>query len=58
MAKWLEIADHYSRVAGDRETARVKLATALLSVASEDVYDPQVLKAAALERVKVSYRCL
>jgi len=36
----------------------VKLATASLSVASEDIDDPPVLKAAALERVKVSYRYL
>jgi hypothetical protein len=53
-----EIADNYSRVAVDRETARMKVATALLSVASEDIDDPQVSKAAALERVKVSYRYL
>jgi hypothetical protein len=42
----------------ERETARVKVATALLSVASEVIDDPQVSKAAALERVKVSYRYL
>jgi len=55
---WLEIADHYSNTQAERETARVKLATALLSVATEDTCDPQVLKTAALVRMKASYRYL
>ena len=51
-AVWLEIADNYSNVAAERESARVKLATALLSVASEGSRDPQALKTAAIERMR------
>jgi hypothetical protein len=53
-AAWLEIADNYSNVAAERESGRVKLATALLSVATEGSRDPQALKSAALERMKVT----
>jgi hypothetical protein len=55
---WLEIADHYDNTQAERETARVKLATALLSVATGDTHDPQALKTAALVRMKASYRYL
>ena len=39
-----------------REAARVKLATALLSVASDDSRDVEVLKKAALEAMAGDYR--
>jgi hypothetical protein len=39
-----------------REAARLKLATAVLSVASEDSRDVQVLKKAALEVMAGDYR--
>jgi hypothetical protein len=51
---WTEIADNYSTVPIEREAAQVKLATALLSVASEGSRDPRALKTAALERMKVN----
>ena len=55
-AAWIEITDNYSNAAVERMTARVKLATALLSVASEDSRDPHALKTAALEKMKANYR--
>lgn len=39
-----------------REAARVKLATALLSIASDDSRDVEVLKKAALEAMAGDYR--
>jgi hypothetical protein len=42
-AAWLEIADNYRNVAVERESARVKLATTLLSVAAEESRDPPAL---------------
>jgi hypothetical protein len=38
------------------EAARLKLANALLSIASEDSWDVQVLKQAALQRIALDYR--
>jgi hypothetical protein len=55
---WLEIAANYSNVVAERESARVKLATALLSVTSEGSRNPQALKTAAIERMKVNQRDL
>jgi hypothetical protein len=38
------------------ESARVRLADALLSVATEDSRDPEALKIAALQAMAVDYR--
>jgi hypothetical protein len=50
---WLEIAGNFG---DDIERARYRLAAALLSVASEDSRDVDVLKQAALQRVALDYR--
>jgi hypothetical protein len=52
---WLEIASNFGRDSRDIETARYRLATALLSVASEDRRDVEVLKQAALDRMALDY---
>ena len=57
-AAWLEISGNYSNVLAERETGRLKLATALLSVAADSMYDPQKLKAAALARMNFDPRAL
>jgi hypothetical protein len=55
---WTEIADNYSNVTAERETGRLKLATALLSVAAENGLDPQELKTVALARMNFDPRRL
>jgi hypothetical protein len=54
-AAWAEISGNF----GDRpvviEAARLKLADALLSIASEDSRDANVLKNAALQRLALDY---
>ena len=53
---WLEIAGNFGDDSGDIERARNKLANALLSVASEDSRDEELLKQAALQRMALDYR--
>ena len=53
---WREIAGNFGDDSGDIERARNKLANALLSVASQDSRDVEVLKQAALERMALNYR--
>ena len=53
---WREIAGNFGDDSGDIERARHKLATALLSVASEDSRDEELLKQAALQRMALDYR--
>jgi hypothetical protein len=53
---WLEIAGNFGSDPRDIEKARYRLATALLSVASEDSRDMEVLKQAALQRMALDYR--
>jgi hypothetical protein len=53
-AAWVEIAGNFCGAA-DIETARHNLANALLSVASEDYRDVEVLKRAALLLVALDY---
>ena len=53
---WLEIAGNFGNEPNDIERARNGLATALLSVASEDSRDVAVLKQAALQRMALDYR--
>ena len=53
---WASIAGNFGDDASDIERARLKLATALLSVASEDSRDVEVLKKAALQVMALGYR--
>jgi hypothetical protein len=53
---WVEIAGNFGNDQTEIETARYSLATALLSIASEDSRDVQVLKTAALQRMALDYR--
>jgi hypothetical protein len=53
-AAWVEMAGNFCEPA-DIETARNNLANALLSVASEDSRDVEVLKRAALLLVALDY---
>jgi hypothetical protein len=55
-AAWLEIAGNFGNDPGDVERAQYRLATALVSVASEDSCDVGVLKEAALQRMALDYR--
>jgi len=55
-AAWAKLAGNFSEHPAASEVARVKLATALLSVASEDSRDVNVLTAAALQRMTLDYR--
>jgi hypothetical protein len=53
---WIEIAGNFGNVPVDLDNARYRLATALLSVASEDSRDVDVLKQAALQILALDYR--
>ena len=53
---WLEIAGNFGDDPGEIERARYRLATTLLSVASEDSRHVEVLKQAALQRMALDYR--
>ena len=55
-AAWAEIEGNFGNVPVDVDNARYRLANALLSVASEDSRDVQVLKRAALQRMALDYR--
>jgi hypothetical protein len=55
-AAWESIAGNFGDSPSDIERARLKLAEALLSVASEDSRDVQVLKIAALQLMALNYR--
>jgi len=50
-AGWAQIAGNLSDAPAEKEAARLRLATALLSVASEDSRDVEALKKAALQRM-------
>ena len=57
-AAWTEIARHF---VGDRlleERARLRLANAILSVATEESRDIQVLKRAGLQAMALDYKSL
>ena len=49
---WQKIAGNFGSGPQDIETARLKLADAFLSVANENLFDPQVLKRLALQRMR------
>ena len=53
---WASIAGNFGDDPSDIERARLKLATALLSVASEDSRDVEALKKAALQVMALGYR--
>jgi hypothetical protein len=53
-AAWEDIADHFRSELVAKEEARQKLA--LLSIASEDSRNVEVLKRAALQRMALDYR--
>jgi hypothetical protein len=53
---WLEIAANFGNDPLQIETARLRLAEAVLSVAHEDSRDAGVLKRAALQRMALDYR--
>ena len=55
-AAWLAIAWHFGNDPADIDNARYKLATALLSIASEDSRDVEVLRKAALNQMALQYR--
>ncbi len=50
-AAWSEIGGNFGNDPTDLDDARYRLATALLSVATEDSRDVEVLKRAALQRM-------
>jgi hypothetical protein len=53
---WEEIAGNFGDHPAQVETARLKLANAILSIADEDSRDVEVLKRAALDRMALDYR--
>jgi hypothetical protein len=53
---WASIAGGFGNDPSDVEKARLRLATALLSVASDDSRDVEALKRAALETMALNYR--
>ena len=55
-AAWSEIERNFGDDPADIDDARIKLANALLSVASENSRDVEVLKKAALQRLALEYR--
>jgi hypothetical protein len=55
-AAWGDIADNFRNEAAQIETTRLKLASALLSIASEESRNVEVLKKAALQRMALDYR--
>ena len=55
-AAWQEIAPNFGNDPSDIDNARWKLANALLSIASEDSHDVEVLKQTALQRMALDYR--
>jgi len=57
-AAWTEIAGNFGDAPAEANAARLRLATALLSVASENGRDVEALKRAALQRMALHYRDL
>jgi hypothetical protein len=55
-AAWAQIAGNFGNDPKDIERARFRLADAMLSVASEDSRDVEILKTAALEAMALGYR--
>src|SRR6187431_2518339 len=55
-AAWASIAGNFGNDPDDIERGRLKLANALLSVASEDSRDVEALKKGALQAMALAYR--
>jgi hypothetical protein len=55
-AAWAEIAGNFGNVPTDIDNARYRLASALLSVASEESRGVEVLKCVALQVMALNYR--
>jgi len=55
-AAWTEIAGNFGDRPTEIDAARIKLANAILSIASEDSKDVEVLKKAALQRIALDWR--
>ena len=55
-AAWLEVVGNFGNDPTELGEVRYQLATSLLSVASEDSRDVEVLKRAALQRMALDYR--
>lgn len=53
---WAEIAPHFSRNGLQAQSARLKLARAVLSAARDDSRDSEELKNAALQAMAMAYR--
>jgi hypothetical protein len=53
---WSEIAPHFDRDGLQTQSARLRLADAILAVAKEDSRNPEDLKNAALEFMALQYR--
>jgi len=53
---WAEIAANFGNDQAEVADARYRLATALLTIASEDSRDVEVLKTGALQRMALDYR--
>ena len=54
-AAWAEIVGHFGNDPVQIEAARLKLANAMLSVASDNTLDVEALKTAALQRMALDY---
>ena len=57
-AAWAQIAHNFGSDPVDIDNARYALATAVLSIASEESRDVEVLKRAGLQRLAIDYRQL
>ena len=53
---WAEIAGHFGTIPTEVESARLRLAEAMLSVATEGSTDVAALKAGALQAMALDYR--
>jgi len=53
---WAEIAGNFENTPSEIEAARLKLAEAMMSIATEDSTDVAALKAGALQAMALDYR--
>jgi hypothetical protein len=53
---WAEISGHFGTIPIEVESARLRLAEAMLSIAIEDSTDVAALKAGALQAMALDYR--
>ena len=55
-AAWSEIAANFGNDPVEIDAARAKLANAMISIASQESHDVEVLKRAALQRMALDYK--